>query len=55
MTEFLIDYGRHSSVRMSHTLSGHSGSWLPCVLIGVVFRRRPHHLTGCNAWCAYGS
>ncbi|HEX7982417.1 MAG TPA: hypothetical protein VF616_02765 [Duganella sp.] len=22
---------------------------------GVVFRRRPHHLTGCNAWCAYGS
>ena len=23
--------------------------------IGVVFRRRPHHLTGCNAWCAYGS
>lgn len=21
----------------------------------VVFRRRPHHLTGCNAWCAYGS
>ncbi|MBA6421772.1 MULTISPECIES: IS66-like element accessory protein TnpA [Pseudomonadaceae] len=23
--------------------------------VAVVFRRRPHHLTGCNAWCAYGS
>lgn len=25
------------------------------VIMVVVFRRRPHHLTGCNAWCAYGS
>lgn len=27
----------------------------PGYALGVVFRRRPHHLTGCNAWCAYGS
>lgn len=28
--------------------------WAPTASC-VVFRRRPHHLTGCNAWCAYGS
>src|SRR5699024_9863740 len=27
----------------------------PALNYTVVFRRRPHHLTGCNAWCAYGS
>ncbi len=32
-----------------------SGAKADRVGLAVVFRRRPHHLTGCNAWCAYGS
>ena len=60
----VVEYADHNNLGFSAgsvkndmaTLAKLFVSWFYIFCIAaVVFRRRPHHLTGCNAWCAYGS